>query len=135
MAKDKRDSLINLRDRSPEDRKRIASMGGKKSAESRAKTKTLKEELTALLADGDTKSRIVLALVSKALDGNISAIKEVGILLNERAEKNEIKTNFLDYQSLEWSEKELIADMLFKSGATGLLSLDDSEKLIGDSLE
>lgn len=53
-----------------EEQRKIASAGGKKSGESRRKRKTLKEELLALLSDGDIQNRISLALLQEALNGN-----------------------------------------------------------------
>ena len=48
----------------------IASQGGKASAEARKRRKSLKEELLAILSDGDVQERISLALVKEATEGN-----------------------------------------------------------------
>lgn len=46
------------------------SNGGKASVKARRERKTLKEELLALLSDGDVQNRISLALIDEALNGN-----------------------------------------------------------------
>ena len=48
----------------------IARQGGKASAEARKRRKTLKEELLAILSDGDVQERISLARVKEATEGN-----------------------------------------------------------------
>jgi len=58
--------------RTKEEQKKIASMGGKKSGENRRARKTLREELLAILSSGDVQSRMSLALIQEALDGNKS---------------------------------------------------------------
>lgn len=50
--------------------RKIASQGGKASAEARKRRKSLKEELLAILSDGDVQERISLALVKEAIAGN-----------------------------------------------------------------
>jgi len=52
------------------EQKKLASKGGKKSGEVRRARKTLREELLALLSDGDTQSKMSLALIEEALSGN-----------------------------------------------------------------
>ena len=63
-------NLTPTNKRSIEEVKRNASKGGKKSGEVRRARKTLREELLALLSDGDTQQRMSLALVEEALNGN-----------------------------------------------------------------
>lgn len=57
---------------SKEEQRKIQSKGGKRSGEVRKARKTLREELLAILSDGDTQKKISLALVKEALDGNNS---------------------------------------------------------------
>ena len=59
-----------LNTRSKEDQKKIRSKGGKKSGEVRRARKTLREELLAILSDGDIQNKMSLALVNEALNGN-----------------------------------------------------------------
>ena len=72
MPRDGTKNLIPTNRRSKEEVKRNASKGGKKSGEVRRARKTLREELLALLSDGDTQSRISLALINEAKNGNNS---------------------------------------------------------------
>jgi hypothetical protein len=63
-------NLKPMNTRSKEEVRKIASKGGKNSGESRRKRKTLREELLALLSDGDVQNKISLALIDEALNGN-----------------------------------------------------------------
>lgn len=65
-------NLIPTNKRSKEEVRRNASKGGKKSGEVRRARKTLREELLAILSDGDIQNRMSLALIQEALDGNKS---------------------------------------------------------------
>lgn len=53
-----------------EERRERASRAGKASGEARRARKTLREELLALLSDGDVQERLSLALIDEALNGN-----------------------------------------------------------------
>jgi len=53
-----------------EKQRAIASQGGKASVEAKRRRKSLKEELLAILSDGDVQERISLALVKEATEGN-----------------------------------------------------------------
>lgn len=63
-------NLIPTNRRSKEEVKRNASKGGKRSGEVRRARKTLREELLALLADGDVQNRMSVALINEAINGN-----------------------------------------------------------------
>lgn len=63
-------NLVPVTKRSKEEARKISSNGGKKSGEARRKRKTLREELLALLSDGDTQHEISLALIQEAKEGN-----------------------------------------------------------------
>lgn len=56
--------------RTKEEQREIARKGGKRSGEVRHQRKTLREELLALLAKGDTQNKMSLALIEEALNGN-----------------------------------------------------------------
>lgn len=58
--------------RTKKEQREIAIKGGKASGESRRQRKTLKEELLALLEDGNVQESIALALVKEAVKGNNS---------------------------------------------------------------
>lgn len=68
-------NLISADKRTLEERKMVASRAGKASGESRRRKKTLREELLAILSDGDTQNRVSLALVQQALLGNVKAFE------------------------------------------------------------
>lgn len=70
-------NLKSLSTRSPQERKAIAQKGGKASVKKRAELKTIKEELLLLLAEGDTQKKISLALIQKALNGDIKAFEVI----------------------------------------------------------
>lgn len=63
-------NLKPMNKRTKEEQKKIASKGGKASGEARRKRKTLREELLALLEDGNTQNQITLALIQEAKSGN-----------------------------------------------------------------
>ena len=83
-------NLKSLSTRSPQERKAIAQKGGKVSVKKRAELKTIKEELLLLLAEGDTQKKISLALIQKALNGDIKAFEvirdSIGQKVAERVE-------------------------------------------------
>jgi hypothetical protein len=64
------ENLIKSCDLTPQERRENASKAGKASVEARRRRKTLREELLALLSDGDIQNRISLALIDEAMNGN-----------------------------------------------------------------
>ena len=62
----------------------IARKGGIASGKARAARKTLKEELLALLSQGNTQEKISLALLQQALDGNIQAFNTIRDTIGEK---------------------------------------------------
>lgn len=68
-------NLVTADKRTLEERQKIASRAGKASVESRRRKKTLREELLAILSDGDIQNRVSLALVQQALLGNVKAFE------------------------------------------------------------
>lgn len=58
--------------------------GGKKSGEIRRARKTLKEELLLLLESGNTQNKISLALIQKALKGDIKAFEVIRDTIGEK---------------------------------------------------
>lgn len=75
MPRGNRENLISADKRTLEERREIASRAGKASVASRRRKKTLREELLAILSDGDTQNRVSLALVQQALLGNVKAFE------------------------------------------------------------
>lgn len=88
MAVGNEENLIPFNELTEEEQRELARKGGIASGISRNKRKTLKAELLLLLSEGDTQSKISLALIKKCFEGDVSAIKELAILINERTEKS-----------------------------------------------
>lgn len=74
----------NLRTLSTEEAREIGKKGGKKSVEARKARKTLKEELLLLLSQGDTQSKISLALIQKAMNGDTKAFEVIRDSIGEK---------------------------------------------------
>lgn len=68
-------NLVKMSELTAEERRKSASRAGKASVESRRRKKTLREELLAILSDGDIQNRVSLALVQQALLGNVKAFE------------------------------------------------------------
>lgn len=67
----------NLKVPSSKEARKNGAKGGKASAKKRQEQKTLKEELLLLLAEGDTQKKISLALIQKALKGDVKAFEVI----------------------------------------------------------
>lgn len=81
-------NLINLKDRTPEERKEIARKGAEATNAIKAKRKTLKEELELLLEkieDGQTnQERISISLFREAMKGNTKAFEIIRDTVGEK---------------------------------------------------
>lgn len=77
-------NLIPTNKRTKEEAKKISSKGGKRSGEVRRQRKTLREELLALLADGNTQNKISTALIDEALNGNVKAFETIRDTIGEK---------------------------------------------------
>lgn len=64
------ENLIPLNKRSKEEQRRIASLGGKTAVANQKARRTLREELLALLSEGDIQKRMSLAIINEAINGN-----------------------------------------------------------------
>ena len=88
--------------RSTSEQREIRQKGGIKSGEVRRARKTLKEELLLLLENGNTQNKISLALIKKALKGNIKAFEVIRDTIGEKpADKHELKGELKQKASLE----------------------------------
>lgn len=67
----------NLKPLTTKKAREIGKKGGIASAKKRKEQKTLKEELLLLLAEGDTQKKISLALIKKALNGDVKAFEVI----------------------------------------------------------
>ena len=77
-------NLISLADRTTEEQREIARKGGIASGESRRKRKTLKDELIMLLETDNNNNKISLAVLKKALDGDIQAFTTIRDTIGEK---------------------------------------------------
>ena len=75
--------------------------GGIKSGEIRKERKTFKDELLFLLANGDTQSKVSIALIEKALSGDTKAFEVIRDTIGEKAvekvENKNIEMSYEDY--------------------------------------
>lgn len=80
------ENLIPLNERTKEEQREIARMGGIASGKARAARKTFKEELLLLLETGDTQEKISLQLIQEAMSGNIKAFEVIRDTVGEKPE-------------------------------------------------
>lgn len=108
MSRKGKENLVSLADRSTEEQRKIAAKGGKASGEARRKRKALKETMEILLsmpaadkrklnkavrmgfesAEVDNSTLLTIALLEKAMGGDIPAFKEVRSLIDEGGSDN-----------------------------------------------
>jgi hypothetical protein len=80
--------------RSESEARENGKKGGIKSGEVRRARKTLKEELLLLLESGNTQNKISLALIKKALKGDIKAFEVLRDTIGEKpTDKQEVSFN------------------------------------------
>ena len=96
------ENLKPMNKRTKSEQREIAKKAGIKSGEVRRARKTLKEELLLLLENGDTQNKISLALIKKAIKGDITAFEVIRDTIGEKpADKHELKGEFKQKASLE----------------------------------
>lgn len=78
------ENLINLRDRTPEERKEIARKGAEATNKLLKERKTLREELLFLLSQGDMQEKITTSLLDKASKGDTKAFEVVRDTIGEK---------------------------------------------------
>lgn len=78
------ESLVLNSALTPEERKERARKAGRASGAARRARKTLREELLALLSDGDTQARISLAMIAKAEGGSERAFEVIRDTIGEK---------------------------------------------------
>lgn len=87
-----RGNIDNLRAPTSEEARERGRKGGLKSGEIRRARKTLKEELLALLSEGDIQEKISLAILEKAKAGDTKAYEIIRDTVGEKpVEKLEAK--------------------------------------------
>lgn len=94
-------NLVPQSERTKSEQRKIARLGGIKSGESRRARKTLKEELLALLSQGDIQEKISLALLEKAKKGDVKAFETmrdtIGEKPTEKVENTNVEISYEDY--------------------------------------
>ncbi len=81
----------NLKQLSSEEARKNGKKGGIKSGEKRRERKALKEELLLLLSVGDTQKKLSLALIEKAMNGDVKAFEVIRDTIGEKpTDKQEI---------------------------------------------
>lgn len=78
------DNLIPFNELTEEKQREIARKGGIASGEARRRKKTLKEELIALLETNDNNNKISIAILNKALNGDIQAFTTIRDTIGEK---------------------------------------------------
>lgn len=81
-------NLIPFDQRTEEEQREIRAKGGRASGAARRARKTLREELLALLAEGDTQKRISLAIIAKAENGSERAWELIRDTIGEKPTDN-----------------------------------------------
>jgi hypothetical protein len=77
-------NLIPFNERTESEQREIARQGGIASGEARRERKTMKEELLALLSEGNTQEKISLSLIQQALEGNTKAFEVIRDTIGEK---------------------------------------------------
>ena len=88
------ENLIPFNERTEEEQRKIARKGGIASGEARRRKKTLKEELIALLETNNNNEKISVAILNKALNGDIQAFTTIRDTIGEKpVDKVEAEVN------------------------------------------
>ena len=88
----------NLKPLSTEKAREIGKKGGIASGKSKRARKTLKEELLALLSQGNTQEKMSLAVIQKALKGDTKAFEIIRDTVGEKpTDKQEVKVIETDW--------------------------------------
>lgn len=91
---------------SREEAKKNGKKGGIKSGEKRRERKALKEELLLLLSTGDTQKKLSLALIEKAMNGDVKAFEVIRDTIGEKPVDKQQITGGLEIQKVFITEKE-----------------------------
>lgn len=94
------ENLVSLADRTTEEVREIAKKGGIASGEARRRKKTLKEELIALLETDNNNNKVSVAILKKALNGDIQAFTTIRDTIGEKPIDKTLNAN-TDAEKLE----------------------------------
>lgn len=107
-------NLIPNSERTPQQLREQTRKAGIASGEARRRRKTLKEELLALLSDGDMQERLSLALIDEALNGNKagSVTKAFEVIRDTIGEKptEKVEVGKIDKQQSMKELQDIFAD-------------------------
>ena len=94
-------------ERTPKERKELAKKAGRKSGQVRRERKALKEELLLLLSQGNLQEKLSLALINKALSGDVRAFETIRDTIGEKpVDKQEINNTNMTPQIVVASEED-----------------------------
>ena len=79
--------------RSANEAREMGKVGGVASGKARRERKTLKEELIALLKTGDNQTKLSVALLSSALNGNVKAFEVIRDTIGEKPKEEIVVEN------------------------------------------
>ena len=92
-------NLIPTNKRSKDEARKLGKEGGIKSGEVRRMRKTMREELLAMLESGDIQENLCVALIDRALDGDIKAFQVIRDTIGEKpAEKIDFMSTNVNLQ-------------------------------------
>lgn len=77
-------NLKPISSRTARERQEMGRKGAEKANATKRARKTLREELIALLSKGDTQSRMSLALIEKAMNGDTKAFEVIRDSIGEK---------------------------------------------------
>ena len=109
MANEK--NLIPHNKRSKSEARENGRKGGIASGESRRKRKSLREQLEILLENGNTQESIAVALVEKAMSGDVRAFEVLRDTIGEKpVDKVETKQTVVDMSKFTTEEIKAMLD-------------------------
>lgn len=109
MANEK--NLIPHNKRSKSEARENGRKGGIASGESRRKRKSLREQLEILLENGNTQESIAVALVEKAMSGDVRAFEVLRDTIGEKpVDKVETKQTVVDMSEFTTEEIKAMLD-------------------------
>ena len=86
------DNLKPQNKRTKREQREIAQKGGIQSGMKRRERRALKDELLILLSNGDIQEKLRLALINKALSGDVRAFETIRDTIGEKpVDKQELK--------------------------------------------
>lgn len=120
--KDTKKNLKKFSEYTPEELHAVSVRGGRASGVSRRERKALKEELVALLENGDTQERLCLSLIQKAADGDTYAFKAIRDTIGEREPEELVLSGKMTAEGVrKYLEENYLEEL-------GRLAMDERER-------